>query len=223
MHALSERYPRFGSRQSAALLRSAHWRVGRETVRRRWQREGLQVVQRRGKKRSVGGSTTTPKRATQYYLRIGTAKQRRSFAFAYIPIPTLPSGTSREVVFRSAIAACQEDTLRAVLNDLYRWLVFSNFAGFTSHTTPGTRKQILHTMDVVYPYGGALREAEDFAASYHPFGDTQGAVLYLLMHSQNAQDVNHRLGGILVAVLEHAHFKKYGVPTIDRLTNTALS
>jgi hypothetical protein len=52
---------------------------------------------------------------------------------------------------------------------------------------------------------------------------TQGAVLYLLMRSQNAQDVNHRLGGILVAVLEHAHFKKYGVPTIDRLKNTALS
>jgi hypothetical protein len=158
-----------------------------------------------------------------YYLRTGKAKQLRSFAFDYIPIPPLPSGTTREVVFRSAIAACQDDRLRAVLNDLYRWLVFSNFAGFTSNTTHGTREQTLRAMDVVYPHCGTLREAENFEASYHPFGDTQGAVLYLLMHSQNPKDVNLRLGGILVAVLEHAHFKKYGVPTIDRLKNTVLS
>jgi hypothetical protein len=165
-----------------------------------------------------------PKRTTvQYYLRTGKAKQLRSFAFDYIPIPPLPRGTSREGVFRSAIAACHDDTLRAVLNDLYRWLVFSNFAGFTSAATKSTRGQTLQEMDVVYPHCGTLREAENFEASYHPFGDTQGAVLYLLMHSQNVQDVNHRLGGVLVAVLEHAHFKKYGVPTIDRLKNTALS
>jgi hypothetical protein len=158
----------------------------------------------------------------QYYLRTGPKKELRSFDFVYVPVPPLPRGNSREVVLRRAIAESQDETLRPILNDLYRWLVFSNFAGFTSNTTNGTRKDALQEMDAIYPYRRALREAEHFAASYHPWGDTQGAVLYLLMHSQNPQDVNHRLGGLLVAVLAHAHFKKYGVPTIDDLKNTVI-
>jgi putative transposase len=63
IHALSERYPRLGSRKLYALLKGEHWRVSRETVRRIRQREGLQVVQRTRKKRPVGVSTTTPTRA----------------------------------------------------------------------------------------------------------------------------------------------------------------
>src|SRR5215831_2122437 len=163
------------------------------------------------------------KRATvQYYLRTGTVKQPRSFSFDYIPVPSLPRGNSREGVFRRAIATCEDDTLRPILNDLYRWLVFSNYAGFTSPTPHSTREEVLQDMDRVYPYGGALREAEHLRVAYHPLGDTQGAILYLLMNSKNPQDVNHWLGGILVAVLAHAHFKKYGMPTIDDLKNTVL-
>jgi len=162
-------------------------------------------------------------RATvQYYRRTGSQKALCAFNFVYVPVPPLPRGNSREGVFRRAIATCEDVTLRPILNDLYRWLVFSNYAGFTSPTPHSTREEVLQDMDRVYPYGGALREAEHLRVSYHPFGDTQGAILSLLMHSQNPPDVNHRLGGIFVAVLAHAHFKKYGVPTIDDLKNTVL-
>jgi len=158
----------------------------------------------------------------QYYRRTGSKKALCAFNFAYLPVPPLPRGNSREGVFRRAIATCEDETLRPILIDLYRWLVFSNYAGFTSPTPHSTRAEVLQDMDRVYPYGGALREAEHFRVSYHPFGDTQGAILYLLMNSKNPQGVNHRLGGILVAVLAHAHFKKYGVPTIDDLKNTVI-
>lgn len=63
IHALSERYPRFGYRKIYTLLKGEHWGVSRETVRRLRQREGLQVVKRIRKKRSVGVSTTAPTRA----------------------------------------------------------------------------------------------------------------------------------------------------------------
>lgn len=63
IHALSERYPRFGYRKIYTLLKSEHGRVSRETVRRIRQREGLQVVKRVRKKRPAGVSTTTPTRA----------------------------------------------------------------------------------------------------------------------------------------------------------------
>jgi transposase InsO family protein len=63
IHALSERYPRFGYRKLYGLLKSEHWRVSRETVRRIRQQEGLQVVQSVHKRHPVGKSTTTPTRA----------------------------------------------------------------------------------------------------------------------------------------------------------------
>lgn len=63
IHALSERYPRFGYRKIYILLKGEHWEVSRETVRRLRQRAGLQVVKRIRKKCPVGGSTTTPTRA----------------------------------------------------------------------------------------------------------------------------------------------------------------
>ena len=63
IHALSERYPRFGYRKIFALLKGAQWAVSRETVRRLRQREGLQVVKKARKRRPLGQSTTVPTRA----------------------------------------------------------------------------------------------------------------------------------------------------------------
>ena len=63
LHALSERYPRFGYRKMFALLKGEQWSVSRETVRRLRQREGLQVVQKARKRRPLGTSTTTPTQA----------------------------------------------------------------------------------------------------------------------------------------------------------------
>lgn len=63
MHALSERYPRFGYRKIFALLKGEQWVVSRETVRRLRKREGLQVVKKTRKRRPLGKSTTVPTRA----------------------------------------------------------------------------------------------------------------------------------------------------------------
>lgn len=63
LHALSERYARFGYRKIYALLKAEGWRVSRESVRLMRKREGLQVVKKSRKRRHVGTSTTTPTRA----------------------------------------------------------------------------------------------------------------------------------------------------------------
>ena len=63
IHALSERYPRFGYRKIFALLKGEQWAVSRETVRRLRKREGLQVVKKARKRRPLGKSTTVPTHA----------------------------------------------------------------------------------------------------------------------------------------------------------------
>ena len=63
IHALSERYPRFGYRKIFVLLQAEQWHVSRETVRRLRKREGLQVVKKTRKRRPVGTSTVVPTRA----------------------------------------------------------------------------------------------------------------------------------------------------------------
>ena len=64
IHDLSIRYPRFGYRKIAVLLRQAGWRVGRERVRFIRRQEGLQVVVKQKKKRNLGCSTLVLKQAT---------------------------------------------------------------------------------------------------------------------------------------------------------------
>ena len=64
IHDLSIRYPRFGYRKIAVLLRQAGWRVGRERVRLIRRQEGLQVIVKQKKKRRVGRSTLALKQAT---------------------------------------------------------------------------------------------------------------------------------------------------------------
>jgi putative transposase len=63
IHALSERYPRFGYRKIFALLKTEQWAVSRETVRCLRKCAGLQVVKKARKRRPVGVRTTTPTRA----------------------------------------------------------------------------------------------------------------------------------------------------------------
>ena len=64
IHDLSTRYPRFGYRKIAVLLKQAGWRVGRERVRLMRRQEGLQVIVKQKKKRRVGRSTLALKQAT---------------------------------------------------------------------------------------------------------------------------------------------------------------
>jgi putative transposase len=63
IHALSERYPRFGYRKIYHLLKAEGWRVSRERVRLIRKQEGLQVVKKPRKRRPLGVSTTAPTRA----------------------------------------------------------------------------------------------------------------------------------------------------------------
>lgn len=63
IHALSERYPRFGDRKIYALLQGDQWRVSRETGRRLRKREGLQGVKKARTRRPRGTSATGPTRA----------------------------------------------------------------------------------------------------------------------------------------------------------------
>ena len=60
IHALSERFPRFGYRKIFDRLKTAGWRVGRERVRLLRRREGLRVPQKAVKRRRPGTSTIDP-------------------------------------------------------------------------------------------------------------------------------------------------------------------
>jgi putative transposase len=63
IHALSERYPRFGyHRKIYYRLQLEGWRVSRERVRLMRKQEGLQVVKKPRKRRPLGVSTAMPMR-----------------------------------------------------------------------------------------------------------------------------------------------------------------
>lgn len=64
IHALSERYPRYGYRKIYVLLKGEQWPVSRETVRRLRKREGLHVIKKARKRHRAGVRTTTPTLAT---------------------------------------------------------------------------------------------------------------------------------------------------------------
>ncbi len=57
IHALSDRYPRFGYRKIFHRLRGEGWRVGRDRIRTIRRREGLRVPQKSTKRRRPGTST----------------------------------------------------------------------------------------------------------------------------------------------------------------------
>lgn len=63
IHELAREYPMYGYEQIWGKLRQEHWRVGCETVRRIWRREGLQVGKKRVKHRRIGTSTRQRQRA----------------------------------------------------------------------------------------------------------------------------------------------------------------
>jgi len=63
IHALSERFPRFGYRKIFDRLKGSGWQVGRERVRLLRRREGLRVPQKAAKRRRPGTSTIDPQYA----------------------------------------------------------------------------------------------------------------------------------------------------------------
>jgi hypothetical protein len=63
VHDLSQRHPRFGYRKIFARLRAEGFALGRERIRLIQKREGLQVPQKRRKRRRKGKSTAVVDRA----------------------------------------------------------------------------------------------------------------------------------------------------------------
>jgi transposase InsO family protein len=56
MHTLARRHPRFGYRRIAALLRQEGWAASKARVHRLWRTAGLQVPQKKRKRRRLGTS-----------------------------------------------------------------------------------------------------------------------------------------------------------------------
>ena len=57
MHRLTLKWPRFGYRRIAALLRQDGWRVNVKRVHRLWKAEGLQIRRKARKRRRLGASS----------------------------------------------------------------------------------------------------------------------------------------------------------------------
>ncbi len=138
----------------------------------------------------------------------------RAQTFEYVPAPPLPAGTTNEAIFRRAIQECNDSERKMVLIDLYRFLVFSNYARFDDNVRE--REPSLQHLDVVYPYAHKLAEASGFNATWHQSRatNTSGAVLYLLIHSRNPPNVTEILGRILVSMLSHRKYRNE-TPRID--------
>ena len=155
-----------------------------------------------------------------HYLHIGGGRieEKRSHSFEYITIPKLPNASTNGEIFREAIAKCKDSQLEDVLTDLYRYLVFSNFA-HPHKSAHNNRDSTFKELDQEYPYSSAIQRAENFAAGKHPSGktDTLGAVLHLMLYSKNSETVNRLLGEVLVAMLNHRKFKKVDriLPKVD--------
>ena len=133
-----------------------------------------------------------------YFLRKGKTSIEKSYSFEYVAVQKLPDGKNIEVVFRQAIRFAKDSTVKAVLIDLYRFLVFSNFARFNGYQE--LRPESLQDLDREYPFANAIIEGKTFTQSKHLSARTNtiGATLYLLMQSKNSPEVNLILGGILM-------------------------
>jgi transposase InsO family protein len=67
MHRLALRWPRFGYRRIAALLRKEDWRVNDKRVHRLWKEQGLQIRRKARKRRRMGTSANACHRRRPMY------------------------------------------------------------------------------------------------------------------------------------------------------------
>jgi transposase InsO family protein len=67
LHQLSRRYPRYGYRLIAALIRQEGWRVNRKRIYRLWRQEGLQVPYKSHKRTRCGNAENSCTRKKARY------------------------------------------------------------------------------------------------------------------------------------------------------------
>lgn len=152
--------------------------------------------------------TETYRTTVKYEFIRGSTREERTYTFDHVSVPPLSTGRTIEDVFRKSIGRSTTDLVKRVLTDLYRFLVFSNYAKFDDNH--GERSESLKELNSQYSYAGKMVEAQSFGASNHQSQSTNtlGAVVYLLMNSKNSKETNQVLGGILVAMLSHKKFTK---------------
>lgn len=133
-------------------------------------------------------------------LREGGTTQRETVTIEYVEVPLLPTSGTLESMFRRAVSELPDGTLRRVLNDLFRYLVFSNHVRYG---TPGDRTATFVLLDSQHPFAGQIDEAENFTAGTRRSGstDTCGAVIDLILRTQSSREVTLLIGGILFAML----------------------
>ncbi len=145
------------------------------------------------------------------YLRVTKAlvEQRNSFTFEASDYSGLPRGQSTHGIFVAAIRRDQDEPIAGVLNDLFRYLYYSNFAG------EGV------DLDQEFPFRETIPEGRSFAAGAHlsQRTDTVGSALYLLIKTRATTEPKALLGAVVLAMARHP---KYGgtavhplVPVID--------
>lgn len=123
-----------------------------------------------------------------------------------LTVPPLPSDQTIEKVFRNGIERSTNIQVRAIINALYRFLVFSNYARFNGYQN--LRPDSLRQLDL--QYANTLVEARRFIEGRHLSAQTNtlGATTFLLMHSKNSISANLVLGGVLVSMLSNRVFSR---------------
>lgn len=125
-----------------------------------------------------------------------------------LTVPPLPSDQTIEKVFRNGIERSTNIQVRAIINALYRFLVFSNYARFNGYQN--LRPDSLRQLDLQYSYANTLVEARRFIEGRNLSAQTNtlGATTFLLMHSKNSISANLVLGGVPVSMLSNRVFSR---------------
>jgi hypothetical protein len=140
--------------------------------------------------------------------------RREAFPFAYTELPPFPETKSNRDLLAGAIERSETPAVKKVLTDVLRYLFLSSFAPKRSRGLPRER-----FLDQAYPYCGTIDWAESRSSGRRLSGKTNtlGAVLYLLMESEDGPEVKRILAGVLVSMLGHRRFREDGNPPIPRI------
>lgn len=116
MHEFAREHPRYGYRRMAALLRGEGWVTGHRRVHRLWREAGLQVPQKKRKRRRLGtgedGSirleATRPNHVWSYDFLFDTTESGRTLKL----MPILDEYTRECLVIDVATSITSKDVLR---------------------------------------------------------------------------------------------------------------
>ena len=155
---------------------------------------------------------TELERTVRYTVRKGDGPGKvRDFRLVYRPCAPLASGETNHDVFSGTIRDLPPNLLRDVLTDLYRHLVFGNYASSADESS-GKRADLS-----AFPHRGALEEGRSPDSASRLSGETNalGATLQLLLDREKRKragdpydDTYLVLAGVFAAMLDHPKYRK---------------